>query len=445
MKLLIVCMIPIISTLMPNEIHSKFVREIGSDRLCLAHYISLLSVSGMCYTMFSTADGLVGEIPINIGYLQRCVVTAHFVFMKDKVRMMKSRQRLLGALRGESIDRVPWSPFFAYYWESLPVEIQEKGQFEYYQNMGADPLLRGFHKLARCTFRNCEIETVNSGRERYLTYHTPVGNLTEKSIYSPNGNTTFLVKHPVETAEQFRTLQYLYEHMLIEPDLEAFESDFQRYGDDALLLPVIGVECKTAFQSMVEHWVGTENLAYALHDHPEVVEECLAVMQACDKETVRISLNSSADGFIFWEDSSTTNISPAFFKKYTVPEINQWGEMIHQSGKLLVHHACGHLRDLISLMAQTPIDAIESISPPPTGNITLQEAAAVLPEHIALIGGLEPVRLLNGTVESVREDAIELLHDLSDCRFVLGNSDSCPPNVEYEKFMAVTELVRSFK
>ncbi len=358
---------------------------------------------------------------------------------------MKSRQRLLGALRGEKIDRAPWAPFLAYYFENLPEEIQQKGQFDYFQKMGADPLLRGFHRLTKCTYLNCEIEQKSAGRERYVIYHTPVGDLVEKHIYSPDGNTTFLVGHPVETAEQFQTLQYLHEHMLIEPDMEAFEADFKRYGDDALLLPTIGVHQKTAFQSMVEHWVGTENLVYAIYDEPEAVEKCLEVMQARDEETVRISLNSSADGFIFWEDSSTTNISPAIFEKYTMPEINQWGEMIHQKNKLLVHHACGHLKDLLPLMAQTKIDAIESISPPPTGNVTLQEAQAVLPEHIALIGGLEPVRLLNGSVEDVCGDAKELLRDLADRRFVLANSDSCPPGVEYEKFTAVTELVGQIK
>ena len=168
-------------------------------------------------------------------------------------------------------------------------------------------------------------------------------------------------------------------------------------------------------------------------------------MQTRDAETVRISLDSSADGFIFWEDSSTTNISPAFFEKYTMPEIDQWGDMIHEKGKLLVHHACGHLKDLLPLMAKTKIDAIESISPPPTGNVTLQQAHAILPEHIALIGGLEPVRLLNSSVEDVCSDVKTLLRDLANRRFILANSDSCPPGVEYEKFTAVTKLVEQRK
>lgn len=358
---------------------------------------------------------------------------------------MKSRQRLLASLRGEKVDRTPWSPFLAYYWEHLPQDVQKMGQFSYMKQMGADPLLRGFHHLVRYTYRNCEIEQKQIGKEQFCTYRTPVGSITERFVYSAAGETWFIADHPVKTAEDFRILQYIYENTVISSDFERFESDKRMYGDDALLLPTIGVRSKTAFQSLVEHWVGTENLVFAVYDEPEVVEDCLAVMKAKDEENVRLSLNSSAEGFIFWEDSSTSNISPSMFERYTKPEIDRWGELIHAEGKLLVHHACGLIRDLIPLMAKSNIDAIESISPPPTGNITLQEATAMLPEHIALIGGLEPVRLLRGTMEDVAEDARELLRDMAGRRFILANSDSCPPGVEYEKFLAVSELVRGGK
>ena len=188
---------------------------------------------------------------------------------------MQSRMRLLGAIRGEEIDRVPWSPFLAYYWESLPADVRAGGQYRYLREMGADPLLRGFQSLTKCTFTHCDIRESRIGRELYRTYDTPVGALTEKYVYSERGDTTFLVTHPVETADQFRTLQYLHEHMTIERDTAAFDAERARCGDGALILPTIGVAAKTAFQSMVEHWVGTENLAYALYDEPEAVEECL--------------------------------------------------------------------------------------------------------------------------------------------------------------------------
>ena len=354
---------------------------------------------------------------------------------------MKSRQRILGTLKGTPVDRVPWSPFLAYYWENLPEAVRAEGQVAYMKKMGADPLLRGVHNLARSEYRKCEVEVRQAGRERYVTYSTPVGKLMEKYVYSANGDTTFLTEHPVQDAEDFKTLQYLFENMTISENLKPFEEDRFRYGDDALMLPYFAVGNKTAFQTMVEHWVGTENLSYALYDEPEVVEACLDVMRARNEEALKFALNSSADGFWFSEDSSTTNISPAFFQKYTMPEVNHWGDLVHRSGKLLVHHACGHIRDLLPLMAGMNIDAVESITPPPTGNVTLQEASAILPEHIALIGGIDPVLLLNGSIEEICLEAGRLIHDLAGRRFVLANSDSCPPGVTYEKFLAISAIV----
>ena len=199
-----------------------------------------------------------------------------------------------------------------------------------------------------------------------------------------------MTEHPVQNADDFKTLQYIFENMTVSENLKSFEEDRLHYGDDALMLPYFAIGNKTAFQTMVEHWVGTENLVYALYDEPEV---------------------------------------------------NHWGDLIHRAGKLLVHHACGHIRDLLPLMAGMEIDAIESITSPPTGNVTLQEASAVLPEKIALVGGIDPVLLLNGSIEQVCLEAARLIHDLAGRRFVLANSDSCPPGVAYEKFLAISEIV----
>ena len=147
---------------------------------------------------------------------------------------MKSKQRLLAAIRGEAVDRIPWSPFLAYYWEHLPLETQQIGQFEYFRQMGADPLLRGFHTLYKRIYKDCEIEDKVIGRESFRTFRTPVGTLTERSVRSDNGNTWFLVDHPVKTAEDFKILQYIHEHLVIEPDMERFNADLEFYGDDDL-------------------------------------------------------------------------------------------------------------------------------------------------------------------------------------------------------------------
>jgi len=355
---------------------------------------------------------------------------------------MTVKQRILGALDGKAIDRTPWCPFLAYYWDYLPKQTQDAGQQLYLEQMGADPLLRGFFSIAENEYKNCTIRNVQDGKIRTEIIETPVGKLVSEYRSTDASNSCFLYKHAVETEEDFKTLMYLYEHMEVRGANAKFEKDYGSLGESAVVMPTIGTGGKTAFQMLVEHWCGTQNLTYALADFPELVEECLQVMWEKDKKTVEISVDSSVEALLFYEDSSTTNISPKMFEKYTAPEIKQWADIIHKADKRLVHHACGHIKDLLPLMAGTGVDAIESISPPPTGNIELEDAIKLLPERVALIGGIEPLFFRNCTLEQLEQRVNKLLAAMKGRRFILANSDSCPPDVTYEKFKLVSELVR---
>ena len=56
---------------------------------------------------------------------------------------MTPKERLLAVLRGQAADRVSWSPNPAYWWEAQTDEFVKKGELEFLQNVGADPLFRG--------------------------------------------------------------------------------------------------------------------------------------------------------------------------------------------------------------------------------------------------------------------------------------------------------------
>jgi len=369
---------------------------------------------------------------------------------------MNSRERILSALKGQAVDRVPWCPFLAYWFESQPEARQERGQISFFREIGADALLRGFG----CAFASsdvlgleeknynvhddlpgCTITRQSRDGRRLIEYETRVGRLSTVQTYSPSGDTWFVTGHPVKEKEDYKILRYIVERMKISPAYAEVDREIDELGLDGLSAPLISPFKKTPFQSLVEHFVGTEKLIYDLYDFPSIMEETLAVMREKALEAVRISVESRAEAFISWEDSSTTNISPALFERYVVPDINGWGRIVHGAGKLLIHHACGHIRDLLPIMALTEADAIESITPPPTGNVGIGEARALLGRTKALIGGLDPVRFL--TLQGSDLDAYveETLDAAGERGFILANSDSCPPGVEEEKFSRITKLV----
>lgn len=354
---------------------------------------------------------------------------------------MTVKERLLGSIRRQTVDRVPWSPFLAYWWEYQDSSITEKGQLAFLEELGADPLLRGYKSLFTVKYNACEeIETVR-GTKKQTRLCTPVGTLTSVHTYVEHANTWFLTEHPVKTAEDFKILTYLADHMIINPDY-SLEKEAEIIGGRALLMPQISPFGKSSFQALLEHYVGTEELVYAIMDYPQTVEECLQSMRKQTMRAAEISADSKLESFIFWEDSSTTNISPAMFERFTAPEISAWAAILHRENKLLVHHACGHIRDLLPGMAVTGIDCVESISPPPTGNVELWDAQKAIGETVSLIGGIEPTVFMNSTKEQLEEYVHHLLNQMDWKGFVLANSDSCPPDVVLDKFYQVTQLLK---
>lgn len=366
---------------------------------------------------------------------------------------MTNRERLINTIKGIQTDKVPWSPNLAYWWQNQPEEITGQGEVEFLQSIGCDPLIRG-HKpedgymlyMYNVDYGNCKVSTKESETEKVTLIETPEGNLTAKYILTPDGKTWFLTEHPVKEEEDYKKVNCLFDNMTLTPDFTEYEKIEKQYGEDILLMPMLAPELnmKSSFQALLEFWVGTEELVYAVADYPEVVEETLEHMKRVSIEAAKICADSPAEFFTTWEDTSTTNISPSYYEEYILPEINEWCRILHEKNKCYIQHACGHLKDVISLMGGSLIDGIESISPPPTGNIEVWEAAEKIPSNMVLIGGIEPTAFLHSSLEELEVYVKNLLTRMKGKRFVLANSDSCPPGVELEKFKLVTKIVNEF-
>lgn len=227
-------------------------------------------------------------------------------------------------------------------------------------------------------YKNCErVETIK-GNKKQIEYITPVGNLRLEYVYSPEGDTWFLMKHGVITKEDFKILTYLKQDTIIKPDYERYFQACKYYEDRCLILPLLVPQMKSSFQALLEFWVGTEELIYAVCDYPEIVEETLEAMKEVNRKSVEVSVGANAPAYLSWEDSSTTNVSPSWYGKYIAPELNDWCDIIHENDSLYIQHACGHLKNLMPIIKETRIDAIESISPPPTGDIEIWDAMNAL-------------------------------------------------------------------
>ena len=358
---------------------------------------------------------------------------------------MNSRERLIEALHGRPVDHIPFSPFLAYVWESFPRNIQEAGHLAFYHSVGADPLWRG----APCPVRAIRSELMESRTiaegDRETTYvTTPVGQLRFVRARSTLGNTSFLVEHPLKTEADFKVWMWVEEHTRYESNLEAVRAHFAGNGKVGLSIGGLVPRGKSAYQDLVEFFVGTEELVYAQVDYPDTVRTLWETMVANDLKAVGMSLESEYDYFISWEDSSTQNYSPGQYDEFIGSEIGEWCRRLDEAGKHYIQHACGHVAALTRRMRDHGVFAIESISPPPTGNITIREARAEVGDTMGIIGGIEPTILLDLPEKELPAYVETVIQEGQGGPFVLANSDSCPPGVTVEKFRIVSEVARSW-
>jgi len=358
---------------------------------------------------------------------------------------MTSCERLDAALAGRPVDRLPFSPFLAYWWESSPAAIQAAGQRAFLEDIGADPLWRG----APCPVRAVappELRTTHreEGDRAITTVDTPVGQLVSEHLRSTQGGTWFLTRHPLRTPEDFRVQLWIEQRTTAAWDDAEACRHLANDGQTGLSVGMLHPWGKTAFQRLVEHHVGTEELAYIMADDPGPVEELVAAMRRNHLAAVRLCAERGPyDWWLTWEDSSTQNYSPAQYRRWIAPEIAAWCSTLAAHGRRYMQHACGHVHALLPIMAGSGIAAIESVSPRPTGNVRIADVRAAFGPALGIVGGIEPVEFLSMADDRFDAYVEATIAEAAGGPFVLANSDSCPPGVPVERFRRVAAIARA--
>lgn len=358
------------------------------------------------------------------------------------MEQLTSKERIELALAGQPVDRPAFCPFLAYVWEFFPQDVQQAGQLAFHHDTGADPLWRGAPCVVESHTPGLTCRQYREDNLDVLEFCTPVGAIRQGYLASETGNTAFIIEHPLKTEEDFKVQLWIEEHTEYRFNPQGMRDHLACNGCEGLSLGMLIPRSKSAYQNMIEHLVGTEELNYALIDYPQTVEALWHAMVENDLKAVELSLDADYQYYITWEDSSTQNYSPAQYDRYIGAEIRQWCDLINGSGKHYVQHACGHVKDLVVRMRDSGVYAVESMSPSPTGNLELCDARALVGNTLGIIGGIEPVHFLDLSMEALKPYVKQCLVDGAAGPFVLANSDSCPPGVTVEKFKLVADIVK---
>ena len=106
-------------------------------------------------------------------------------------------------------------------------------------------------------------------------------------------------------------------------------------------------------------------------------------------------------------------------------------------------HTCGRIGDRLELLAETGTNGIDTLDPPPLGNVELADAKRRIGKRLFIKGNLDPVNiLLHGTPEQVLENALRCIAVGSPGGgYILSSACSIPPHAPPENVLMISEAV----
>lgn len=115
---------------------------------------------------------------------------------------------------------------------------------------------------------------------------------------------------------------------------------------------------------------GFETLLMDVIDHPDFFEEMLERLMHLYLAFIDETCQLPVDGILFgddWGDQRGVIIGPKRWRKYIKPRWSRLYERVHQHGKIVMHHSCGSVAEILPDIIEIGVDVLESVQPEAAG------------------------------------------------------------------------------
>lgn len=132
-------------------------------------------------------------------------------------------------------------------------------------------------------------------------------------------------------------------------------------------------------------------------------------------------------------------VGPRHFAEFCVPYFARVVEAVRPFGVLTYLHICGNSTQILELMADTGVDCIEPLDP--LGGVDIADAKRRVGDRVALMGGVNTVKLAHGTLDEVLADCERCLRDGAlGGGYILACGDMLPTETPPDRVRAMVEM-----
>ena len=365
---------------------------------------------------------------------------------------MTGRERILTALRHGTPDRVPATPDTSI---MIPARLKGVNFYDQYSLMdayieasrylGTDGwLFNGTLEIKTDSKVWYETKIIRDTYEvkEYLTIaHTPDGDMTQRTVSPREMPATVTEKYVKNIKEDFKKLMHLYPPVL-GYERTIYDEQRKAMGEQGMICCYI--DCP-GFQNYVG-WMDIQDLTYAYFDYPELFEELAEWHIKLSVRRMELFADAQVESLLTGGSGAITLQSPEIFRKLSLPTIREITKIAKQAGIVSGIHSCGKEYDLIKMCAEeTDLDYVNPIEIGPQGDCDLADVKQKFGSKLALMGNLHTSRVMLGSVELVRLEALKALRDAAvGGGFVLSTGDQCGYNTPLENIFEIVRVSKEY-
>jgi hypothetical protein len=292
------------------------------------------------------------------------------VFPHPAPAPMTIRERIDAFWSGERPDRIPYT----IYWNEWRHTAADPAWTDLYrQGLGVTWYLRSFASTVRDVTTEDTATVVNGRKLRRLVRRSPAGEVV--ATWEDGWQQKFFL----ETPEDYRVLTDIIERTTIVPAYEEYRAKADALPPWGIAIPELW---RTPLQQIQVDFAGLENFSIHLIEYEEEVRALFATLLRQFRRTTEVVAAGPGRYVSNLENFMANTLGPRRYEEFLLPVYEEFFPMLHAAGKIVGCHYDGQLAVCRELIARSPIDLIESLTPPPEGDLTLAQARAAWPNKL---------------------------------------------------------------
>ena len=392
---------------------------------------------------------------------------------------MTDRQRMLAAIRGEAVDRLPWVPRLDLWYRAnrlagtLPEKYRDATLMEITDDLGwgCHAIVPDFTDLSgggedtdrglgvynlscmpfRTVFENLEKKVTVDGDRTLVEYATPHGTirtaaLLDASMRAAGITISHMEERAFKTEADYDALGFVFENARVEPDYGGYGRYSDFVGERGLAAAFVSLAA-SPMHLIQRELMPFETFVFEMHDHPAELRRLAESIDVYWRKIMAAAAGAPADLVFMGANYDAMITYPPFFAEHILPTLKGYAEALHAKGKYLLTHTDGENSGLLEHYVAAGFDVADSVCPAPMTSLSFKDHRDAFDGRIVIMGGVPSVALLPESM-SDKEFAAFLDGFFQEIgrgdHLIPGVSDTTPPGAKFERLVEIARRIKDF-